>query len=119
MDRIPFTLPDINYGLTEITGFLYLEQEFLVFEVETAVFGEFDKEQRIIKVEPSALEAVYLERGWLKDQLLIRPKKRELLEALPGDFASEVPLKIKRKHRRKTERLASILRKRAKRQSIL
>lgn len=119
MDCIPFTLPDINFGLTEIKGFLYLEAEFLTFEVETAFLGDFDKEEQIIKIEPAALEAVFLEPGWLQDQLHIRPKKRNLLEALPGDYALEVPLKIWRKHRRKTQRLVGAVEKQMTPRAVL
>src|SRR5690554_972165 len=112
MIRVPFSLPDINFGLTEVKGALYLEGEFLVFEIEKAFLGEFNPDHHIIKIEPSALKDIRLERGWMKDQICVWPKKRDLLEALPGKFVSEVPLKIRRKHRYDAEQLVGMVRQR-------
>ena len=105
MIGIPFSLPDLNGGLTEITGLLYEEDEFLVFDVETAFMGEFDKESQIIKIEPAAIQEIVLDRGVFKDKLRILPKKRDLLDAMPGEYRREIPLSIWKKHRRDVERL--------------
>jgi hypothetical protein len=94
---IPFQLPDV--GLREVSGRLYLDEDFLVFDVEDALAGEFDKEVHVIKVDPAALDAIRLERGLVRDRLFIRPRKSDLLTAMPGKYGVELPLKIWRKHR--------------------
>ncbi len=108
-DRIPFHLPELKGGIVEAKGVMYLEDEFLVFEVESAVFGEFDKKKKLIKIEPRALEDVHYERRLIVDRLYIEPKEGELLEAMPGDFLSEVVLKIWVNHRSDAEALVSEL----------
>ena len=88
MNSIPFELPDV--GLQEIRGKLYLDQEFLVFEVQVALIGEFNKEFQTIKIEPGALKEIHLDRGVIKDRLCIRPKKSDLLTAMPGEYHGEI-----------------------------
>jgi len=112
MTSIPFQLPDINLGLTEISGMVYLEEEFLVFEVETALLGEFGEEEQVIKVEPSALETIRLEHGVFRDRLCIRPKKREFLRVMPGTYKEELKLKVWRKYRAAVEQLVDEIRRR-------
>lgn len=109
MSRIPFSLPELHHGTTEVRGVLYLEDEFLVFEIETSLFGEFNKEQKLIKIEPKALQAIRFETGIFKDRICIRPKKADLLEALPGTFLREVALKVWRQHRRNAEQLVETI----------
>ncbi len=96
MRSIPFKLPDL--GLNEVKGYLYFENEFLVFDIETALFGEFDEDEHTIKVEPKAILDMEYREGWFGDVICVRPKKDDLLNALPGDFKDEVELKISRKH---------------------
>ena len=110
MKSIPFTLPELNGGLTEITGRLYEEEEFLVLDVETALLGEFDKEGQVIKIEPAALRDIELDKGVFKDKLRLWPKKRTLLEALPGNYKGEVPLSIWKKHRSDVEEILAWVR---------
>lgn len=105
MTSIPFTLPDM--GLTEVKGLILLDDEFLVFELETALMGEFNKDTHTVKIEPAALQAVYLDHGLVRDQLCIRPKKRDLLDAMPGKYAGELRLKVWRKYRRDAEALVA------------
>lgn len=97
--RIPFETPDIHHGFSEGKGFVYLDDEFLVFEVRIHTLGLFEQEAQVIKVEPAVIEAIRLERGLFSDKLCIRPRKIEVLDAIPGDHEIEVKLKVKRKHR--------------------
>jgi hypothetical protein len=92
MSKIPFQLPDI--GLREIHGAISLDEEFLVLEVEESLAGEFDKEQFMVKIEPAALAAIRLERGIVRDRICIRPKTRDLLAVVPGEYAHELQLKV-------------------------
>lgn len=111
MNGIPFQLPDI--GLREIHGTVYLDDEFLVFEVEDAFIGEFDKEHMVIKVEPAALSDIRLDRGIIRDRLYIQPKKRDLLTVMPGTYSQALPLKVWNTQRRRAERLVEAVRRRA------
>ncbi len=99
MSPLPFTLPDIDMGFTEVKGVAYLDEEFLTLEVEAALFGEISKEDRIVKIEPTALRSVQFETGLLKDKIHIIPKTRELLDTVPGKHLGELCLKVWRKHR--------------------
>lgn len=99
MSPLPFTLPDIDMGFTEVKGVAYLDEEFLTLEVEAALFGEISKEDRIVKIEPTALRSIRLETGFFKDKIHVIPKTRELLDTIPGKHLGELCLKIWRKHR--------------------
>lgn len=101
MYRLPFTLPDV--GLREVKGFVSLEEEFVVIELETAVAGLVDKEETVIKVAPSALDEAWFKTGLVRDKLCLAPKKADLLKAVPGDHAREVAFRVPRKHRLDTE----------------
>lgn len=101
MYRLPFTLPDV--GLREVKGFVSLEKEFLVIDLETAVAGIMDKEETVIKVAPSALNEAWLKTGMVRDKLCLAPNKVDLLKAMPGDHTREVALRVPRKHRLDTE----------------
>lgn len=93
--RLPFQLPDANLGITEIKGVLYLDEAYLVLEVWSGVTGGAKKKQQVIKVEPGALEEVQFNRGAFRDQLYLRPKKRDLLRAMPGMYKNKEALKLK------------------------
>ena len=106
LKSIPFQLPDADYGLTEVTGLLYLEEdEFLVFDVQTGLPGGTSKEQQVIKVELAALAALRLERSAFGDRLYVQPKTSALLEAMPGTHQEELKLKLRRRHRADAEQL--------------
>lgn len=101
---IPFRISDV--GLREIKGHLYLEDdEFIVFDVENSLVGEFDTRRQLIKVAPRALKEVELTEKRFRDRLHIRPNSRELLETMPGSHKFELELKIHRKHRDEVARL--------------
>lgn len=104
MDRIPFSLPDV--GLREVKGFVYLDDEFLVIEVVSAVLGLTDRERTTVKVAPSALRSVHFEPGLFRDRLHVVPEKVDLLQTIPGDHINEVALRVPRKHRATTARIA-------------
>jgi len=109
MDSVPFQLPDTNMGTTENSGLVYLDDEFLVFDLQSGLAGVTKNVSRTIKIEPAALVDVRFVQGRIKDALYIRPKKAELLEAMPGDHEVEVKLKIAKQHRRAAERLAGMI----------
>lgn len=92
MTRIPFELPDV--GLREIKGLLSTEDEFLVLELENAFLGEWDKDYETVKIELGALEEVRIEQRVARVWLVLRPKRADLLRALPGKHVREVRLKM-------------------------
>ncbi|MEM1044106.1 MAG: hypothetical protein AAGI91_15960 [Bacteroidota bacterium] len=110
MLRLPFTLPED--GLREIKGFVSLDLEFVVLEVETAIAGILGKEETTIKVAPSALDDAWLKTGLVRDRLCLAPSKVDLLKAVPGDHAREIALRIPRKYRLDTEDLVDELSRR-------
>lgn len=96
MNRVAFSLPDV--GLREIRGLVFVDEEFLVLRIEDSLVGLADKKTHVIKLLPSALEDVSVRRGLASDRLVIRPKRSELLDIVPGQHASALELKIKKKH---------------------
>lgn len=103
MLRIPFSLPDV--GLREVNGLVYVEDGYLKIRLKDAFLGEFDEDRRTIQVEPDALRSLDLRRGLLRDRLVIVPWRSELLEAVPGEHANAVELRVRRKHRADLEAL--------------
>ena len=97
IERIPFTISDD--GLDEIAGYVYLDDDFLVIDDKSALLGLGKGDRQVVKVAPTALFDIDLDRGVIRDKLRIAPKRLELLEAVPGDHAREVVLYVYRKHR--------------------
>lgn len=110
MTVVDFKLNDLHAGLTEIKGAAWFDGEFLVIETETALFGEFNKKQHTVKIEPAALAGIRLDRRIVQDHIILFPKTRQLLDALPGDHLGEVHLKVWRTKRALAERLVSEVR---------
>ena len=101
--RVPFTLPDV--GLREIEGMVGVEEGFVTIELTNKLLGLIDEDREIIKIEPTALREVRLQRRPFKDRLILAPKKRDLLDLIPGKHASDVRLRIWRTNRSDTEQL--------------
>lgn len=110
MSEIPFQLPDI--GLREIHGTIALDDEFLVFHIEESLVGEFDKEHFTVKIEPAALADIRHVRGIVRDRICIRPKTRDLLAVMPGEYAQELQLKVWVTRRADAERLVQAVKRR-------
>ena len=109
---IPFRLPDANLGFTEIKGIVYVEEEYLVFEVATGVSGGSQKKRQTIKIEARALEALHLDPGTFSDHLYVRPKERDLFRVMPGMYRGkdELKMKISTSYRGETEHLVDAVR---------
>ncbi|MFT5144464.1 MAG: hypothetical protein ACI80V_001644 [Rhodothermales bacterium] len=96
---IAFTLPDLHAGFTEMEGAVYLDAEFIVLNMNLPTLGGLRKKERIIKIEPRALSSVSLLRGLAVDKICLRPKKEDLLDAIPGKHLGEVQLRVWRTRR--------------------
>lgn len=103
MIRVPFTLPDV--GLREIEGMVGVEDGFVTIELTNKLLGLIDEDREIIKIEPGALREVRLQRRPFKDRLILAPKKRDLLDLIPGKHPTDIQLRIWRTSRRDTEQL--------------
>ena len=95
--RIPFKLADD--GLYEIEGLVYLDDDFLVLDIERKLLGLGEGERTVVKIAPTALDEVRLDTGIVRDKLCLIPKRLDLLDAVPGKNPRAVELKIGRKHR--------------------
>lgn len=103
MNRLEFTLPDV--GLREIGGLVWVEDGFVVIQLSNKLIGLVDEEKDIIKIEPTALRDIRIQKRPFKDRLILAPKRRDLLDAIPGKHANDVRLRIWRTKRSKTEQL--------------
>jgi hypothetical protein len=109
---IDFALPDLHAGFTEIKGAVYLDDEFLVLDMEVASLAGLKKSDRIIKIEPRALSYIFLRRGLVKDKICLRPKRDDLLEAVPGSHRGDVQLRVWRTRRLDAKLLVQEVRRR-------
>lgn len=109
MNRVPFSLPDV--GLREIRGVVFVEEGFFVLRIEDSFIGVADSKTHVIKMLPTAVDDVYVRRGLASDRLIIRPKRSELLDIVPGQHASALELKVKKKHAADLERVLADYRK--------
>ena len=103
MTSIPFELESTHFGFQEHWGLLYLEEEFVVFDLHSGLSGVTKAQRHVIKMEPAAIGSIQQTRG----SLLIRPRKDTLLRVVPGDNKNEVKLKIGKKYRQAADRLIS------------
>ena len=96
--RLPLTIPEVNQ-LHEGKGFIYLEDEFLVFHFVVLNFGVTEDEWETVKVEPALIDGIRVKRGLFWDRLMIATRNRRLLEAIPGKHEVEISLRTRRAHR--------------------
>ena len=96
---IPFEISDIHAGFSEAKGLIHVEDDFLVFNVQTITMGMFKQSPETIKIELAALSDIRLEKKIFRDRLYIRPKTNKLLDVIPGKHLGEIMVKVWRKHR--------------------
>ena len=97
MTRIPFEI-DSNHG-HEITGLVFLEDEFLVFEVQVRKWSLYKEPQEKVKAELAVIEHIRFDTGFFSDKIFVVPKRSALLEAIPGDHKGELKLKVSKRYR--------------------
>jgi hypothetical protein len=112
VSSLDFTLTDLHAGFTENEGAIYLDEEFLVLDMEASTLGGLKKSDRIIKVEPKALSYISLTRGLVKDTICLEPKRDDLLVALPGSHRGSVQLHVWRNRRLDSKLLVQEVRRR-------
>lgn len=109
---IDFTLPDLHAGFTEIQGAVYLDDEFLVLDLEVSTLAGLKTSDRIIKIEPKALSHIFLRRGLVKDKICLKPKRDDLLKAVPGSHRGDLQLRVWRTRRLDAKLLVQEVRRR-------
>jgi hypothetical protein len=96
--RIPFKITSVEEN-HEATGFLYIDDDFLVFEYQILKWGITKGASGTVKAERGVIDAVRVKRGLFKDQLLVATRNIQLLREIPGPHVSEIELRTKKKHR--------------------
>lgn len=99
--RIPFEF-DVD-DFNEANGFLYLEDDYLVFDIQIRLLGLAKRDSETVKAERGVIHDVEVRRGFIKDRLVVTTRSVKLLKSIPGEHASEIKLKIKRRYRKDAE----------------
>lgn len=102
MTRIPFQIDD-QHG-HRISGLVFLEDEFVVFEIRVKKWGLYEKPTETVKAERSVISHMHFEHGFFNDRLFMVPKRSELLEAIPGNHKGELKLKVAKRYRNEVKR---------------
>lgn len=97
MANIPFEITD-NHGHI-VTGLIYLNEEFVVFEVQVTKWSISKQPVETIKVEYGAVDTIRFKNGFFKDSIFVVPKRAALLDAVPGSHKGEIQLKIAKRYR--------------------
>lgn len=97
MERIPFEIHDSRGH--KVGGLLFLEDEFLVFDLQVRRWGLVKQPPETVKAELKVIERITFEQGFFGDRILVVPRRIELLDAIPGDHKGEVHLKIAKRYR--------------------
>jgi len=99
MLSVPFTISEVHGGLTEGHGVAYVDDEYLVLEVQTAFLGLFKKEPETFRIDLTDLESVRYKKGLRKDKLCLRTRPLDVLDPVPGVQKGELCLHVARQHR--------------------
>ncbi|HLT46439.1 MAG TPA: hypothetical protein VK002_04355 [Rubricoccaceae bacterium] len=99
MLSVPFEIGEVHGGFSEAHGVAYVEDEYLVLEVQTAFLGMFKKDPRTYWIDLTDLESVRYKRGLRKDRLTLRASTLDVLDAVPGVQKGELRLLVRRKDR--------------------
>jgi len=97
MARIPFTISD-SHGHV-VSGLLFLEDPYVVFEVRVQKWGLFKQPVEEVKAEFGVIDSLRFEPGLFKDSLYLVPKRSDLLTAIPGDHEGELRLRVAKRYR--------------------
>ena len=100
MPSVPFTTQDINGGLSEGQGMLYVDGQDVRVEVQVAHLGGLiSGKTHTAEFELVDLDHVRHKRSWTGDTLTLRTEPMRLAADLPGGAEGEFCLKVKKKHR--------------------
>jgi hypothetical protein len=90
-----------------VSGLLFLEEEFVVLEIQVVNFGLIKKQPEKVKAEYALVDSIRFEPGLFSDRIIIVPKKVEVLDAVPGSYKGEIVLKIEKRYRDDARRVVT------------
>ncbi len=80
-------------------GVLRVDAEYLIFEVQTTVFGFFQRTPQTYRLDLTDLDEVRYKKGLLSDRLTIRTRPLDRITSLPGAADGALCLRTKRADR--------------------
>ena len=101
-NRLPFQIPEIN-DVHEGKGFVYLENEFLVFRFTVVNWGVVEGAWETVKAERALIDGIHTEKGIFKDKLIIDTRDARLLDAIPGKYRGAVLVRTRKQDRAQVE----------------
>ena len=99
MLSVPFEIQEVHGGLTEAHGAAYVDEEYLVLEVQTAFLGLFKRDPEVYRIDLTDLEDVRYKKGLRKDRVTLRTRPLDRLTDIPGARKGELCLCFARKDR--------------------
>ena len=106
MPTIPFEVQE--QGGRAIAGLLFVEEGFLVFDLQEGKCGIFRRRApEKVKAELGLIDHIHLSPGLLTDSLYIVPRRSDLLKAIPGTHKGELRLRVAKRHREQAQTLVA------------
>ena len=109
---VPFRIPDLDSGLKEVRGVMYLEPEVLVLDIESGFSGLSRPERHTVKLETSVIEGFDLAHGLAYDRVSVRLSDQSHFERLPWPIVGKLVLRTSRRNRRETDSIVRMVRMR-------
>jgi len=100
MPSVPFEIDSADYGVARSQGVMRVEDEDLVFEIQTIYLGFYRRPLHTYRLDLTDLDEVRYERNFWRDRLTIRTRPLDRITDLPGTNGGELCLRIRRKNRR-------------------
>jgi len=107
--RLPFEIPDIDYGLRKADGLLRIDKSMLVLEyrIKDGLFGVLKSDIEEVRIPLRDLDSVEFKKKLFSGRFTIYGRSMQALEEVPGEQGTMVELKVKRRNRKTAQRLAS------------
>lgn len=110
--QIPVTIPDLFFGLKEAVGFLKVNNETLVLELQEqdSLAGAIKSDIQSYTIKFENLDSVEYDKKLLGGHVVITGNSLEAMKDIPGVKRAELLLKIDNKHKKEAENFISHLR---------
>ena len=96
MQSVPFEIEQSGPGLSRSRGVVYVDDEELVFEVQTTLVGFIERRPKAYRFDLVDLESVRYKKGFRQDRLTLRTRPLDIITAIPGAAQGELCLVFKR-----------------------
>lgn len=109
---VPFTIPDVNLGLTEVKGLLKVtgEEITLEFESKDAFVGMIKSDLKEVRISFDDIERVEWKKGFFSSKMSIFGKSMRVVSEIPGADHGKITLKFRRRDRDRAADIAGKLR---------